>query len=248
MTWATVAPARTNEAPDDGGKIHARLKARIRGYTRVLHRMRRLFGLLLLVAGVGCTDAGVYTLQGSGVPGPDRTAFEGDVCVPLATGDTFPVKVLFLLEGGGTVPVSTVGAIITSIQDAANRSSTNVKFALAAYHVTAQGLQGTFVDATTMLGQLPNYPAFQQVGPVSMRSALQLAKSILSGDMQTACRGTVNRTRYLIVMIQASADTSCDYPALNAGLSSQCTVLPTSLDCTKCELTEITGQLKALEQ
>jgi len=210
--------------------------------------MRSLLALVLLVSTAACTDAGVYALQGSGVPGPDRTAFEGDVCVPVATGDTFPVKVLFLVEGGNTVPVSTVGAIITTIQDAAQRSGTNVKFALAAYHVTAQGLQGTFVDGTTMLGQLPNYPAFQQVGPVSMRSALKLAKSILSGDMQTACRGTVNRTRYLILMIQASADTSCDYPALNAGLSTQCTVLPTSLDCSKCELTEVTGEIKGLEQ
>ncbi len=210
--------------------------------------MRRLLALVLLVSTAACTDAGVYALQGSGVPGPDRTAFEGDVCVPVAAGDTFPVKVLFLVEGGSTVPVSTVGAVITSIQDAAQRAGTNVKFALAAYHVTAQGLQGSFVDGATMLGQLPNYPAFQQVGPVSMRSALKLAKSILSGDMQTACRGTVNRTRYLIVMIQASADTSCDYPALNAGLSTQCTVLPTSLDCSKCELNEVTGEIKGLEQ
>jgi hypothetical protein len=210
--------------------------------------MRRLLALFLLGSAVACTDAGVYTLQGSGIPGPDRTAFEGDVCVPLATGDTFPVKVLFLVEGGNTVPVSTVGAVITSIQNAVQRSGTNVKFALAAYHVTAQGLQGSFVDGVQMLGQLPNYPAFQQVGPVSMRSALKLAKSLLSGDMQTACRGTVNRTRYLVIMIQASADTSCDYPALNAGLSTACTVLPTSLDCSKCELNEVTGELKGLEQ
>ena len=229
--------------------MRARSLKRVSGYTPFpLPRMRRLLVLVLLVLGTACTDAGVYALQGSGTPGPDRTAFEGDVCVPLATGDTFPVKVLFLVEGGNTVGPSTVGAILTAIQDAANRSSTNVKFALAAYHVLAQGLEGTFVDGPTMLAALNNYPAFQQVGPVSMRSALLLAESILSGDMQTSCRGTVNRTRYLIVMIQASADTSCDYPALNAGLSSQCTVLPTSLDCSKCELTEITGELKALEQ
>jgi len=210
--------------------------------------MRRLLALVLAVTTAACTDAGVYTLQGSGVPGPDRTAFEGDVCVPLATGSTFPVKVLFLVEGGNTVPNSTVGAIITAIQDAAQRAGTNVLFALAAYHVLAQGLQGSFVDGPTMLGQLVNYPAFQQVGPVSMRSALLLAQAILSGDMQTSCRGTVNRTRYLVIMIQASADTSCDYPALNAGLDTACTSLPTSLDCSKCELNEVTGNLKALEQ
>src|SRR5215831_20389424 len=109
-----------------------------------LPHMRGLLALVLLVSTAACTDAGVYALQGSGVPGPDRTAFEGDVCVPLATGDTFPVKVLFLLEGGNTVPVSTVAAIVSSIQDAAQRAGTNVKFALAAYHVTAQGLQGSF--------------------------------------------------------------------------------------------------------
>ena len=210
--------------------------------------MRRLLALLLLGSLTACTDAGVYALQGSGVPGPDRTAFEGDVCVPLATGDTFPVKVLFLVEGGNTVPPSVSGAIINAIQQAVGRASTNVKFALAAYHVTAQGLQGSFVDGTQMLGALLNYPAFQQVGPVSVRSGLKLAKATLSGDMQTSCRGTVNRTRYLVILIQASADTSCDYPALNAGLDSACTVLPTSLDCSKCELTEITGEIKGLEQ
>jgi len=208
-------------------------------------RMRR--SLPLALALIGCTNSGVYALQGNGVPGPDRTAFEGDVCVPLATGDTFPVKVLFMVEGGNTVPSSTVGAIVTSIQNAVQRSGSNVKFALAAYHVLAQGLQGTFADGTTMLGQLVNYPAFQEVGPVSIRSALKLAKTILSGDMQTSCRGTVNRTRYLIVLIEASADTSCDYPALNAGLSSTCTVLP-SLQCSECELTEIAGEMKGLEQ
>jgi len=210
--------------------------------------MRRLSALLVLVTATACTNAGVYALQGSGVPGPDRTAFEGDVCVPVAAGDTFPVKVLFLVEGGNTVTASEVGAIINAIQKSAQRSSTNVKFALAAYHVLAQGLAGSFVDSTQMLGQLVNYPAFQEVGPVSMRSALKLAKTILSGDMQTSCRGTVNRTRYLIVMIDTSPDTSCDYPALNAGLSTACTVLPTSLDCSKCELTEVTGEIKGLEQ
>ena len=92
-----------------------------------------------------------------------------------------------------------------------------MKFALAAYHVTAQGLQGTFVDGTQMLGQLLNYPAFQQVGPVSMRSALKLAKSILSGDMQTACRGTVNRTRYLIVMIETSRGHQLRLPGAQRG-------------------------------
>ena len=213
-----------------------------------VQRMRRLLALFVLLALTACTNAGIYALQGSGIPGPDRTAFEGDVCVPLAAGDTFPVKVLFLVEGGNTVTASQVGAIINAIQKSAQRSSTNVKFALAAYHVLAQGLEGTFVDSTQMLGRLVNYPAFQEVGPVSMRSALKLAKTILSGDMQTACRGTVNRTRYLIVMIDTSPDTSCDYPALNAGLSTACTVLPTSLDCSKCELTEVTGEIKALEQ
>ena len=209
--------------------------------------MRRLPLPVFLLSLAACTNAGVYALQGSGIPGPDRTAFEGDVCVPLATGDTFPVKVLFVLEGGNTVPVSTVASIVTAIQNAAQRSGTNVKFALAAYHVTAQGLQGTFVDGAQMEGQLLNYPAFQQVGPVSMRSALKLAKTILSGDMQVSHKATVNRTRYLVIMIQASADTSCNYPALNAGLSTQCTVLPTPLDCSKCELTEVTGEIKALE-
>ena len=41
-----------------------------------LPNMRRLLALLLLVSTAACTDAGVYALQGSGVPGPDRTGRE----------------------------------------------------------------------------------------------------------------------------------------------------------------------------
>jgi hypothetical protein len=32
--------------------------------------------------------------------GPDRAEIQGTVCVPLASGDAFPVKVLFAFEGG----------------------------------------------------------------------------------------------------------------------------------------------------
>ena len=107
-----------------------------------LPNMRRLLALVLLVSTAACTDAGRLRAAGQRRARTGSHRLRGRRLRPTRAGDTFPVKVLFLVEGGSTVPVSTVGAVITSIQDAAQRSGTNVKFALAAYHVTRPGPAG----------------------------------------------------------------------------------------------------------
>jgi hypothetical protein len=208
----------------------------------------RLVGALLLST-TACTNAGVYALEGGGVPGPDRTAFEGTVCVPLAKGDAFPVKVVFAVEGGTTtVPPATGAAIIAGIQSLIGLLSTSTSYTFLTYHVTGEGFQGGFGTATDLSAALSLYPTFQESGPVSISSALQLAKSFISGDMQVSCRGTVNRTRYLVVLIEGSRDTSCLYPSIYAGIDSQCLALPDPSQCAACELQKRTGEVKALEQ
>jgi Bacterial TSP3 repeat len=203
----------------------------------------------LLLGAAGCTNAGVYALEGGGVPGPDRTAFEGTVCVPLAKGDAFPVKVVFAVEGGTTtVPQPTGTAMINAIQNIVGLLPTSTSYTFLTYHVTAEGFQGGFGPVTDLAAALSLYPTFQESGPVSITSALQLAKSFISGDMQVSCRGTVNRTRYLVVLLESTRDTSCLYPSIYAGIDSTCLALPDPSQCAACELQKITGDLKALEQ
>jgi len=40
--------------------------------------------------------------------------------------------------------------------------------------------------------------------------------------MQTGCRGTVARTRYVVVLVMATADTSCANPVFNPGIDTRC--------------------------
>ncbi len=214
-----------------------------------MRRGSRFLLATLLGGAFGCTDAGVYTLQGGGVPGPDRTAFEGTVCVPLATGSAFPVKVVFAMEGGATTVTGAISSnTLTAIATVAGLQPTSTSFAFMVYHVTAQGFTG-FTDAVTLQGALSQYGTFQESGPVSIASALNLADSLISGDMQTSCRGTVNRTRYVVVLLEASVDTSCEFPDIYAGISnSPCFALPNPSQCAACYLQAQTSQITALQQ
>jgi hypothetical protein len=204
--------------------------------------------LLLL----SCSDAGLYALDGRGPSGKDRADFAGEACIPLASGDAFPVKVVFALQGGQGVPAELVGYNTDALGTLSSRfTGPFIKFSLIAFHTVATGLQGSFSDATSFQTALSRYASYQETGPISIRSALRLSKSLLSGDMQTSCRGAVGRTRYLVVLVITGADVSCDNPAFNVGIDSRCSALtPVSgaPACSLCELTAVTGEVKALQQ
>ena len=78
---------------------------------------RGLSYLLVLIAAVACTDAGLYAAGAGGPSGPDRAELKGTVCVPLAAGEAFPVKVLFALQGGAGVDRTVVGNIASAVSD-----------------------------------------------------------------------------------------------------------------------------------
>lgn len=213
--------------------------------------MRRL----ALIAAVGlalgsCTDAGLYATGGGGVSGPDRTEFQGQVCVPLAAGESFPVKVLFALPGGAGMDTSVVGEIIESVNTVmTEQSNASLSYAIAGYHTVATGYQGAFTRDTNALSTaLSKYNSNRsEGGPISIRSAIKLAQSLISGDMQTGCRGQVARTRYLVVLVITAADTSCANPAFNAGLDTSCQMYgSTNPQCYSCELGRVTEELKTL--
>lgn len=212
---------------------------------RALPRLACL--LLVPVLLLSCSDAGLYSLDGRGPSGRDRADFSGNVCVPLAGGDAFPVKVLFAVQGGAGLPSDMPGSVTGALDSLASRFSVpNTRFSLVAFHTVATGLLGRFDTATAFQAAIPRYATYQESGPTSVRSALKLAKSLLSGDMQTGCPGEVARTRYLVVLVVTSADLSCENPAFNAGLDSRCTLLTDSAACSRCELAAVTGELEAL--
>jgi hypothetical protein len=201
---------------------------------------------------LSCSDAGLYALDGRGPSGQDRADFAGEACIPLASGDAFPVRVVFAIQGGQGVPTELVGYTTDALGTLSSRfSGPFIKFSLIAFHTVATGLQGSFVDASTFQTSLARYASYQETGPISIRSALRLSKSLLSGDIQTACRGAVGRTRYLVVLVITSADVSCDNPAFNVGIDSRCAALTPvsgSAACSQCELTAVTGEIKALQR
>ncbi|MFL5343790.1 MAG: calcium-binding protein [Hyalangium sp.] len=217
-----------------------------------MRSLPKLLWLLVPLVLLSCSDAGLYALDGRGPSGKDRVDYSGQVCIPLASGDAFPVKVVFALAGGQNVDTQVVGYATDALGTLSSRfSGPFITFSLVAFHTVATGIQGSFADASTFQAALARYASYQETGPMSIRSALRLSKSILSGDMQTSCRGAVGRTRYIVVLVITEADLSCDNPAFNVGIDSRCAALtPVSgaAACSQCELTEVTGELKALVQ
>lgn len=203
---------------------------------------------LAALFGTACTDAGLYAVGSQGPSGPDRIEIVGSTCVPLAAGDRFPVKVLYVFPGGANVPRPLVGQLADGLsQLAAQFSQPYISFGLIAYHTASQGLQGKFVPASDLTAAITRYSAYQQDGPVTMRAPLLLAKSLLSGDMQSGCRGLVARTRYLVVLVVNSSDTSCAYPVFNPGVDQSCNMYPAGdVRCSTCELARVTQELRDL--
>ncbi len=210
--------------------------------------MWRFFCLTLFVSVFGCTDAGLYAAGPGGPSGPDRAEFRGVVCAPLPAGESFPVKVLFALEGGAGVDRSIVGSITEAVNAVTAQFTTPyISFSVVGYHSIATGFQGSFVRDQRLAQAITQYASYQEAGPVSHRAPLKLAQSIISGDMQSGCRGLVARTRYYVVQVITSRDLSCANPAYNADISQACnSFMPNESECSACELTRVTEELKAL--
>lgn len=212
--------------------------------------MKRLAIPVLLV--FSCSDAGLYAVGAGGTTGPDRAEILGRACVPLASGTAFPVKVVYAIEGGGIVDRQAVADITDTLNGLAARfSDPFITFGLVAYHTVATGLQAKFVPAADLASAVTRFSSYNESGPISMRAPLKLSKSLLSGDMITGCRGTVARTRYLIVLLIYSADQSCANPDFNANIDADCNAFinlnpPDFNQCSTCELSRRTEDLRKL--
>lgn len=206
----------------------------------------------LMALAVGCSDSGLYAVGQGGSTGPDKAEIVGQACVPLAGGASFPVKVLYAFEGGGIVDRDQVSTITDTLNGLAARfSDPYISFSLLAFHTVATGIQAKFVPASDLTGPIARYSSYQESGPISVRAPLKLAKSLLSGDMLTGCRGTVARTRYLVVLVMYSADESCANTDFNANIDPACDAFvkltpPDFNQCSSCELTRRTEDLRKL--
>src|SRR4051812_42804872 len=88
-----------------------------------------------LVPLIACTDAGLYATNDRGPSSPDRVEFEGDVCVPLASGDAFPVRVLYAFPAGANVSTELKTNLGAAIDAAESRFSfPYIKFSVIEYH------------------------------------------------------------------------------------------------------------------
>src|SRR5215813_5345991 len=76
---------------------------------------------LLALLCVQCTDTGLYAVGGAGVGGPDKAELIGQACVPLAAGPTFPVKVIYAIEGGNEVDNPTKSEIVMTLESLGSR-------------------------------------------------------------------------------------------------------------------------------
>ena len=196
-----------------------------------------------------CTNASVYGVAGNGPEAPDRARLEGVACAPVANGAAFPVKVLFLFEGGAPqVTAADTQALSTAMGDIANRATVqSISFAMVTFHTVAKALQGTFGGAGDLQAAISAYPAVQQNGPVSIAEGLELASNLLEGDYATSCKGSLARTRYVVVLAFTSPDDTCANPVYNQFIDPTCGGQDGGIDpatCVACELNLVTLAMK----
>ncbi|MFT3841195.1 MAG: calcium-binding protein [Myxococcaceae bacterium] len=198
----------------------------------------------------GCTDAGLYALEGSGPGASDREEITGEACVPLAVGEEFPVKILFDVMGGASLDRTTVGKVVEAMNGVQTRfsSQSNVQFAFVEYHTVATGVLGQYSTADDLTLAITKYSAYQEAGPISIYSGLEGARTIMSGDMQTGCRGKVSRARYVVVVFILDADTTCNNPVYLPAIDQECANFTDPAQCGACALDHTTAKLKALAQ
>jgi Bacterial TSP3 repeat len=198
-----------------------------------------------------CTNASIYGDTGAGPEAGDRAILQGTACAPVATGSAFPVKVLFVLEGGAPdVSTADTQALASAMTDVADRATVeNITFGLVAFHTAGDALLGSFSNAGTFQTAITQFPGYQQSGPVSIAEALELSGDILEADMATSCKGSLARTRYVVVLAYASADSTCSNSIYNglvdpSGCGGDGGVAPAT--CVACRLTFDTLALKQL--
>jgi hypothetical protein len=179
----------------------------------------RLLGQLCwlpVVALLACTDAQLYHLQE--VPNlPNKVAFTGTVCTDNPAERNFPLKVVYVVDTSAVLPPGlngTQAALLASQRAQAVRDSvtvlrgTGTEFALVRFGGTSQlapegGFTANSTDITAAAGALSVALPGAGEGQRRTLQALQLASSLITGDLLSQPKGPRSRTKYVIALIQA---------------------------------------------
>jgi hypothetical protein len=215
-----------------------------------LHRASWALALLCL----SCTDTGIYGETGGRSAG-NKAELSGEVCAPLPSGTAFPVKVIFAMQGGTGIDLPTRDLVVDTLNGLpAHFPNPYLSVAVVAFHTVATAEISEFVppiDSAVFSTGVERYKTYQESGPIWFTGPLKLSKSLISGDMDTACRGDTARGRYLVLLMVFNADDSCNNAAFNADVEPECNDLlnqtpPDPRGCALCEVRLRTQAIRAL--
>jgi hypothetical protein len=172
--------------------------------------MKRALCIALLCA--ACTEATLYDTNGDALPVVDRVTLQSDRLCASSSDDTWPVKVVLLLDTssairaiGPTAVAVEVSSLQELFQSAAGR---NLSFAVVAFDSQARALTPPgFVSGADLAGVggavTAAFGASGNTEPDGRDygQAFQLARTIIEGDLAVSTAGERERTRYVIAML-----------------------------------------------
>jgi hypothetical protein len=172
--------------------------------------------MLLAVAGLcGCSDSNLIGRLGQEPRLPNKLALAGVLCTDDPVTRRFPVKIMFVVDSSSTMrEAAPSGEHVAAVQDIINNNLPipNVEVAIIRYDDRPESLiqvpldlgstgfsrDDALVDAA--LTQLRN-----GAGGRDTESAFSLARSIITGDAFQAERGTLARTKYVMVHVTSGS-------------------------------------------
>ena len=181
-----------------------------------------VLGLFLALS--GCSDANLYG-KGLEDPAADRLGLTGRVCTDDAREAGFPVRVVFLVDMAGGPLFSDFDPELLRLQ--ALRESLSIHEGNEAFSFAVVGFGGTTRLLAPLEGNFTRNPGELEVAITSLSlpqgcvnevcrdygDALNLAASLIEGDMASMTAGERSRTQYVVLTLAAGppAPLTCEY-------------------------------------
>lgn len=179
-------------------------------------RIALALALVTATLSSSCTDAQLYHL--TEVPSlPNKVAFTGSVCTDNPAERSFPLRVVYLVDASADLPpeltpeeVSLLGAQrVQSVRDSITVTrGQGTAFAIVRFGGTSSlAPEGGFSDNSVLVsegaGALSIPMAGAGEGQRRTLQALQIASSLITGDVLSTAKGPRSRTKYVVVLVQA---------------------------------------------
>ncbi len=184
--------------------------------------MRWALTFLVLTTGAACTDFQLYGQVGQEPKLADKLTVAGSLCTDNPATRTFPVRILFLVDGSSRMQEGAPFAEhVLAMQQVVSQNlpNRNVAVGIVRYDDGAQTLISEPVGRITSgfsrddalisgaMAQLRN-----GAGARDLLAGLSLTRSIITGDAFQAEKGPLSRTKYAVVHVTSGSPD----PAINA--------------------------------